>query len=140
MQQEVRQMLQQGLSDELNSALQYTQLAGNFGNVPIKQAFINYAIDELQHAYRILGMFAEQYEEPEQIDLVLPENQDIFSILVEYLAKEEAATFYYQILQQLAPNSAAYEICQQMKDEEERHLQNIAMLYQQLKGEQNGTR
>lgn len=140
MQQEVKQMLQQGLVDELSSALQYTQLAGNFGNVPIKQAFISYAMDELQHAYRILNMFAEQYEEPEQIDLTLPENQDVFSTLVEYLAKEEAATFYYQILQQLAPNSETYTICQQMQEEEERHLQTMSMLYQQLKGDQNGTR
>ncbi|MBR6755386.1 MAG: ferritin-like domain-containing protein [Peptococcaceae bacterium] len=139
MEQEWKKTLQQGLEDEMNSAVQYTQLAGQYGDIAVKKAFLGYAMEELRHAQKILSMFEEQAEEPDKVNIALAEQEDLFLSLVEYLAKEEAAIFYYKVLQELEMRTETKEICRLIKEEEEEHLQKIGALYQRLKsGELHG--
>jgi len=139
MEQEWKKTLQQGLEDEMNSAVQYTQLAGQYGDIAVKKAFLGYAMEELRHAQKILSMFEEQAEEPDKVSIALAEQEDLFLSLVEYLAKEEAAIFYYKVLQELEMRTETKEICRLIKEEEEEHLQKIGTLYQRLKsGELHG--
>ena len=139
MEQEWKKTLQQGLEDEMNSAVQYTQLAGQHGDIAVKKAFLGYAMEELRHAQKILSMFEEQAEEPDKVSIALAEQEDLFLSLVEYLAKEEAAIFYYKVLQELEMRTETKEICRLIKEEEEEHLQKIGTLYQRLKsGELHG--
>ena len=139
MEQEWKKTLQQGLEDEMNSAVQYTQLAGQYGDIAVKKAFLGYAMEELRHAQKILSMFEEQAEEPDKVNIALAEQEDLFLSLVEYLAKEEAAIFYYKVLQELEMCTETKEICRLIKEEEEEHLQKIGALYQRLKsGELHG--
>ena len=130
MEQEWKKTLQQGLEDEMNSAVQYTQLAGQHGDIAVKKAFLGYAMEELRHAQKILSMFEEQAEEPDKVSIALAEQEDLFLSLVEYLAKEEAAIFYYKVLQELEMCTETKEICRLIKEEEEEHLQKIGALYQ----------
>lgn len=141
MNKEEKQTLQQGLQDELSSAIQYTRLAGKYGDIAVKKAFIGYAADELRHAQNLLTMFEQQGEEPEIINLTLAPEEDLFLTLVDYLAKEEAAIFYYQVLEELEMAPEIKEICHLIREEEQQHLQKIDALYQRLKaGERYGAK
>ncbi|MBR6756597.1 MAG: hypothetical protein IKM15_06590, partial [Peptococcaceae bacterium] len=74
-----------------------------------------------------------------KVSIALAEQEDLFLSLVEYLAKEEAAIFYYKVLQELEMRTETKEICRLIKEEEEEHLQKIGTLYQRLKsGELHG--
>ena len=53
------EILMQGLQDEMNSAYNYIALAGRHGDAALKQAFLNYASEELKHAKKLMQMLQE---------------------------------------------------------------------------------
>ena len=50
------ELLMQGVQDEMNSAYNYIALAGRYGGADLKQAFLNYASEELKHAQKLMKM------------------------------------------------------------------------------------
>ena len=102
---QLAEILQQGLQDEMNSAFQYIALAGKHGDVAVKQAFLRYASEELQHAQELLGMLEQQQAEVREIPLTLENLDDLYLYLIEYMAHEESAIFYYEALEKLVQQS-----------------------------------
>lgn len=133
MKQEMGKTLQQGLSDELSSAMHYTAMAGYHGNIAMKREFIGYAIDELLHAQKILELFEQLGEQPEKMEISMGDYSDLFGCLVEYLAKEESATFYYQVLQELQEDEKIKLACLMIQREEEKHLQKMTAILNRIK-------
>lgn len=132
-QKEIVEVLQQGLQDEMNSAFQYIALAGKHGDNRVKQDFLQYAVDELQHAQKLLALL-EQLEQPAgEIPLVLEEQEDLYLYLIEYMAKEESAVFYYEALEKLLPQPAVQRLCKEIQGEEQLHLTQIKAIYQRIR-------
>ena len=134
---QLAEVLQQGLQDEMNSAFQYIALAGKHGDVAIKQAFLRYASEELQHAQKLLGMLEQQQVEVGEIPLTLENLDELYLYLIEYMAHEESAIFYYEALEQLVQQPEVARLCQEVRGEEQLHLRQMRELYQQVK---EGTR
>lgn len=125
--------LYHGLQDELNSAYQYIALAGQYGTGEIKQAFLRYAQDELRHADRLLGMIGDLGESVQHIPVIQEEQEDLYLYLIEYMAKEESAIFYYEALENLVQLPELQLLCREMRGEEQMHLHQMRALYQQIK-------
>lgn len=125
--------LYHGLQDELNSAYQYIALAGQHGDVDIKQAFLRYAQDELRHADRLMNMISDLGESVQQIPVVQENQDDLYLYLIEYMAKEESAIFYYEALENLVQLPELQLLCREMRGEEQMHLHQMRALYQQIK-------
>jgi rubrerythrin len=49
------------------------------------------------------------------------------------MAKEEAAVFYYEALEQLVAQPELQMLCRSMRGEEQMHLNQMRALYQKLK-------
>ncbi len=126
-------LLYHGLQDEMNSAYQYIALAGQYGNGDIKQAFLRYAQDELRHANRLMDMICDLDESVQHIPVVQENQDDLYLFLIEYMAKEESAIFYYEALENLVQLPELQLLCREMRGEEQMHLQQMRMLYQQVK-------
>lgn len=129
--------LYHGLQDEMNSAYQYIALAGKHGNADIKQAFLRYAQDELRHAGRLMSMIGELGEPMQHIPVVEENQDDLYLYLIEYMAKEESAVFYYEALENLVQQPELQLLCREMRGEEQMHLHQIRTLYQQIKESAN---
>ncbi len=133
MKQQLLGVLYQGLEDEMNAAYQYTALAGKYGDVEIKQAFLRYAQDELRHAEKLLSMIGSLQDTMPQIPLEQEEQDDLYLFLIEYMAKEESAIFYYEALEQLMQQPELQLLCREIRGEEQLHLNQMRALYQQVK-------
>ncbi len=131
--QQLLEILYQGLQDEMNSAYQYIALAGKHGTTEIKQAFIRYAQDELRHADRLMAMIHSLNATVQHIPVVQEEQDDLYLYLIEYMAKEESAIFYYEALENLVQLPELQLLCREMRGEEQMHLQQMRVLYQQIK-------
>ena len=127
------ELLMQGVQDEMNSAYQYIALAGKHGTNQIKQSFLRYAQEELRHADRLLEMIHNLGETVEHIPVVQEEQDDLYLYLIEYMAKEESAVFYYEALEQLVAQPELQMLCRSMRGEEQMHLHQMRALYQKLK-------
>lgn len=130
---QIVEVLQQGLQDEMNSAFQYIALAGKHGDGTVKQDFLRYAAEELQHAQKLLQLLDQQQAEAGEISLVLEEQEDLYLYLIEYIAREESAVFYYEVLENLMQQPEVARLCREIRGEEQLHLQQIKQLYQQVK-------
>ena len=135
--QQLLDILYQGLEDEMNAAYQYTALAGKYGNTEIKQAFLRYAQDELRHADQLLAMIHEIQDTVPQISLAQEEQDDLYLFLIEYMAKEESAIFYYEALENLVQQPEVQLLCRKIRGEEQLHLNQMRALYQQVKQSKN---
>ena len=131
--QQLIDTLYQGLIDEMNSAYQYIALAGKHGNGELKQAFLHYAQDELRHADRLMGILRDLGEEIQNLPIVQEDQEDVYLYLIEYMAKEESAVFYYEALEQLVAQPELQMLCRSMRGEEQMHLNQMRELYQKLK-------
>jgi len=125
--------LYHGLQDEMNSAYQYIALAGRYGNADLKCAFLKYAQDELRHADKLMEMIRSLDAPMQHIPVVQEEQDDLYLYLIEYMAKEESAIFYYEALESLIQQPELQLLCREMRGEEQMHLHQIRALYQQIK-------
>lgn len=130
---QIGEVLQQGLQDEMNSAFQYIALAGKHGDAAVKRAFLQYAVEELQHAQKLLGLLEQRQLPVGEIPLALEEMDDLYLYLIEYMAREEAAVFYYEALERLMQQPELERLCREIQGEEQLHLRQIRELYQQVK-------
>ena len=131
--QQLIDTLYQGITDEMNSAYQYIALAGRYGDGELKQAFLHYAQDELRHADKLMGMLRDMGEELQHLPVVQEDQEDLYLYLIEYMAKEESAVFYYEALEQLIAQPELQLLCRSMRGEEQMHLNQMRALYQMLK-------
>ena len=127
------ELLMQGVQDEMNSAYNYIALAGRYGGADLKQAFLNYASEELKHAQKLMKMLQDRDAVVEDVPVVLDEMDDLYLYLIEYMAREESAVFYYEALSQLMPEPEAQRLCQEMRGEEQMHLNGMRALLQKVK-------
>ena len=127
------ELLMQGVQDEMNSAYNYIALAGRYGGADLKQAFLNYASEELKHAQKLMKMLQELDAVVEDVQVVLDEMDDLYLYLIEYMAREESAVFYYEALSQLMPEPEVQRLCQEMRGEEQMHLNGMRALLQKVK-------
>jgi len=125
--------LYHGLQDEMNAAYQYIALAGKYGNAEIKQVFLHYAQDELRHAAKLMGIIADLGEPVQHIPVVQDDQEDLYLYLIEYMANEESAIFYYEALESLVQQPELQLLCREMRGEEQMHLHQMRALYQQVK-------
>lgn len=137
---QIGEVLQQGLQDEMNSAFQYIALAGKHGDGVVKRAFLQYAVEELQHAQKLLGLLEQRQLPVGEISLALEEMDDLYLYLIEYMAREEAAVFYYEALERLLQQPELERLCREIRGEEQLHLRQIRELYQQVKAVQRHDR
>lgn len=132
MEETKKDILNRGLADELNAAAEYIGFAAKFGDLALKERFLQYAADELNHAIKILRLMSDAKVEPEKI-AITPIDGELIEELVQYIAKEEAAVFYYDVLQKLHQDGEVSSLCQEIKNEEDRHLRNIRQIFLQAK-------
>ena len=127
------EVLQQGLQDEMNSAFQYIALAGRHGDLEQKQDFLRYAADELTTEHNLLHLINKKKTEIGEIPVSLENQDDLYLFLIEYMAKEEAAVFYYEALENLLQLPDVQRMCREIRGEEQLHLRQIRELYQRIK-------
>ena len=132
-QHDMIEIVQQGLQDEMNSTFQYIALAGKFGDAAIKEAFLDYASDELEHARKVMRLLQTLDAGREDIPVAVEEMDDLYLYLIEYMAREEAAVFYYEALEQLVQEPELQRMCKEIQGEEQLHLNQIRELYQRVK-------
>lgn len=125
--------IRQGLGDELSAAVSYAEIAAGQRQMGLKKAFLNYAMEEMGHAQKLLAMLEAMGEEAGNIALDLFEETDLLAALIEYLAREESAIFYYEVLEKLHDDESVQMICRQIKQEEQRHYQNITEIVDKIK-------
>lgn len=132
-QEKLLETLRQGLRDELSAAVNYTRLSAKIKNTALKKAFLNYAIDEMKHAQNLTALLEAMGASGDEILLAENIDDDLYIHLVNYIACEEAAIFYYDILEKLFVNEEIKLTLKQIQTEEERHLTNISEIFNKLK-------
>ena len=132
-QEQIAEILQQGLQDEMNSALQYIALAGKHGDTAVKKEFLSYAGEELRHAQKLLSLMEQLQAEVQDISLSVEEMDDLYLYLIEYMAREESAVFYYEALEKLLQEPEIEQLCKEIQGEERMHLRQIGDVYQRVK-------
>ena len=127
------ELLMQGVQDEMNSAYNYIALAGRYGDAVLKQAFLNYASEELKHAKKLMKMLQDLGAVVDHVPVVMDEMDDLYLYLIEYMAREESAVFYYEALSQLMPEPEVQQLCTEIRGEEQMHLNGMRALLKQVK-------
>ena len=125
--------IKQGLSDELEATVNYILIAAGQGDNKLKKAFLNYAMEELGHAQKLINLLDLLEVESGKIPLEIKECDDVMVTLIEYIAKEESAVFYYEVLNKLHMDLEIQNLCKQIQQEEKRHLNNINEILTKIK-------
>lgn len=125
--------IRQGLADELSASINYSQIAAEQKDMGLKKAFLNYAMEEMGHAQKLLNMLEVMGESAGTLELALFQEPDLMIELIEYLAREESAIFYYEVLEKLHDDEAVKILCRQIKQEEQRHYKNITEILNGIK-------
>lgn len=133
MDEKIGETIAQGVKDELEAALNYTAIAGRCNSVKLKRAFLNYAMEEMAHAQKLLSLTEHLALEVEPVALALTEPEDLMITLIENIAKEESAIFYYEVLTRLHSDEAIQVLCRGIQQEEKRHLSNISEILAKIK-------
>lgn len=136
MEESLIETLKRGLEDEMSSVRKYVALAAKCGDLAIQSEFLSYAAEELEHARKLtdlveslhgeVGILELKNEEPD-------EDTDLFETLIEYIAEEESAVFYYDALEKLAVDEHMREIASQIRGEERLHYLKIKEIFEKLK-------
>ena len=132
-QHDMIEIVQQGLQDEMHAAVQYIAVAGKYGDGAIKEAFLSYAADELKHAQKLMQLLQTLGADLEAMPMAVEEMDDLYLYLIEYMAREESAVFYYEALGNLVQDAQLQRMCKEIQGEEQLHLNQIRALYQQVK-------
>ena len=86
------EILNRGFADEMTAAVEYLKTAGRYGDDMLKQQFLQYAGDELNHAAKILRLMQENDIKAETIDFS-ESDESLREKMIEYIANEESAVF-----------------------------------------------
>ena len=129
--EKLAETLLQGYHDEVSAATDYLNFAKNFGDISTKIAFLNYTIEEVNHAVKLLQKIKEHQVPLQQSTLA---TEDVVGDLVEYIAHEESALFYYDILQKLSTDEYVVSLCSDIEKEEARHLATIREILKSIQG------
>ncbi len=132
-QRQIEEILLQGIQDEMNAAHNYMTLAGKYGDEEMKDAFLKYAAEELNHAHKLLKLHPDGDALIAQVPITTDEMDDLFLYLIEYMAREESAIFYYEALEKLTDNEEIQRLCKEIRGEEQLHLRQMRELYQRVK-------
>ncbi len=132
-QNQIVEILMQGVQDEMNSAHNYLALAGKYSDEAIQQDFINYAAEELNHARKLIRLLEDRGVVVGDIPVTSDEMDDLYLYLIEYMAREESAIFYYEALEKLVDEPEVQRLCKEIRGEEQLHLRQIRELYQCVK-------
>lgn len=133
------EILNRGFADEISAAIEYLACAAMYGDNALKRQFLQYANDELNHALKLLRLMNDADIRAEQISLGLS-NEGFNEKMVEYIANEEAAVFYYDVLEKLHTDNTIIDLCRDIKTEEDLHLRNIKHLFKRAKDYEDGER
>lgn len=133
MSKNLREVLKEGLQNEFNGAVNYAFLASKTGDVSMRKKMLIYSMDEMNHAYKIMGLLEKLGESIGDVSPELVNMDDILEFLVLYKAKEESSIFYYDVLIKLLDNEKEREIFTKIKQEEEEHFNYINDLITQIK-------
>lgn len=122
------QVLCHGLLDELESAHAFTCMAQEVGQLDLKAKFIHYAQEELNHASYLSGLLGRLA--PGLVCAAPAEPPDfsegLITFMVTYLAKEEAAVFYYETLVNMVEKPEEKAILKRIYEEEKGHYEDIS--------------
>ena len=132
--EKLAETLLQGYNDEVTAATDYLNFAKNFGDISTKIAFLNYTIEEANHAVKLLQTIKEHRVPLQQGPLAAT---DVIENLVEYIAHEESALFYYDVLKKLSPDEYVVSLCSDIEKEEARHLATIREILKSVQGVKN---
>lgn len=112
------------ISHEAHAAAKFISFAQLTDDPTLVRDFFAYAREELGHAISLMDYITERFGH-----VLLPmESEDIGDYdnlhvaLIEYLAEEESAIFYYETLAQLSPNEEDKAFFRQIEEEENRHM------------------
>ncbi|MFM9413117.1 ferritin family protein [Peptococcus simiae] len=127
MSNELVQVLCRGLLDELESADAFVCMAQEISRLDLKLQFIQYAQEELSHASylsALLGRLAPDLvcaspSEPPDF------SEGLMAFMVTYLAKEEAAVFYYETLLNMVEKDDDRAILKRIYEEEKGHYEDL---------------
>ena len=133
MEEKMLTTIRQGLTDELSAAANYTQIAAEQKDMGLKKQFLNYAMEEMGHAQKLLNILEAAGEQAGPLELTLFQEPDLLIDLIEYLAREESAIFYYEVLEKLHTDEAVKLLCRQIKQEEQRHYKNLSEIVNGIK-------
>ena len=90
-------------------------------------------MEEMGHAQKLLSLLETLGEEAGKLELALFQEPDLLIDLIEYLAREESAIFYYEVLEKLHEDEAVKILCRQIQQEEQRHYKNITEIVNGIK-------
>lgn len=130
-------VLRNGVADELDAASSFILLSKRIPSPELKILFIEYAQNELMHAELLMKTASELSE----LDhFVVPDSatldfDDSMTFLVKYLAKEEAAVFYYETLAKMTTDEVLQKLFLDIKKEEENHLKQLTKIVKEYAGE-----
>lgn len=126
------------VSHECSAAAQFIALAQAADDPGLMQAFLTYSREELGHALGLMDYLRTRYGhahfhlKPE----VYGPYDDLYLALVEYIAEEESAIFYYESLASLAPDQASKDFFNGIRQEEIRHRDSLrAIIKDYLEGQ-----
>lgn len=130
-------VLRNGVADELNAAASFILLSKRVPSSELKMLFIEYAKEELSHA-ELLIKTATDLSSTECFiipDMSTLETDDNMTFLVNYLAKEEAAVFYYETLARMTVDDSLKSVFLNIQKEEENHMHQLTKIVEEHAGE-----
>ena len=134
MEKSVADVLIRGIEDELYAAKAFLALTALTDRLDLQQRFIEYSQEESEHALHLLKIY-EKISGSTNLQVPvrpLPEITDLYVFLTEYLADEESAIFYYDILIALKHEDMDHALLQKIRDEEKCHFKILTELVETI--------
>lgn len=125
--------IKKSINQECNAAKTFMALAEASDDPNLIASFLSYAQEELSHGVsllRYLGKELAQDALPLELEYI-PPVENLHVSLIEYLAEEEAAIFYYESLARLAPDRKSQDFFMAIRDEEHQHMEFLENLIQE---------
>ncbi len=131
------EVLRNGAADELDAAASFVLLSKRIPSPELKILFIEYAKEELTHAEILIKTASELSGAVGFVvpDIATLDADDCMTFLVKYLAKEEAAVFYYETLAKMTDDDMLKNVFLDIKDEEENHLKQLTRIVKEYADE-----
>lgn len=124
--------LREGLRNEFDGAVNYLLLAARRGDIDLRVKMLTYAKTEIEHALQLLELFANTGQEVGDVSPEPVHYNDTIEFMIDYLAKEEAAIFYYDLLVDLLDDPQEKKVYKKISAEESEHYKYIKDLLHKL--------
>lgn len=117
-------VLCKGIEDERYAMNAFIKLSGETTSPRLMKQFLMYAKEEMDHIITLINYCDVNFpERPLHIvDQPIPEAEDIIAFLIEYLATEESAIFFYDTLVPLVPREKDKQLFKEIGTQEKEHL------------------